>query len=132
MTRVNGIEGLLNAATSMKNKFIRDGLYEEYKGELDSIIIKLVYQRICAIFRTTAIVNKAEMAWLILGILDSYIPNWQDNKYFLEGFKGSEINDYLFYIFTRTMLKIHHIDSSSEANYEELLASYEDRLMIKR
>ena len=132
MTRVNGIKGLLNAATSMKNKFIRDGLYDEYKDELNSIIIKLVYQRICAIFRTSVIINKKEMASLVLSILDSYIPYWRVNKYFLEGFKGSELNDYLFYIFTSIMLKIYNINSGFEGSYEELLASYENRLILKK
>lgn len=132
MTKVNGLEGLLNAASSMKEKFIRDGLYENYKSELDSIIIKLVYQRICSIFRTSVIINKREMASLVLSILDSYIPNWRNNKYFLEGFKGSELNDYIFYIVTRFILNVYRIDSTLSGNYQELLNTYESKLILRK
>lgn len=132
MTRVDGIKGLLDSASSMKSKFIRDGLYEKYKEELDSIIIKLVYQRISAIFRTSLISNKREMASLVLSVLDNYVPNWRNNKYYLNGFKGSELNDYIFYIFTEFILKTFRINSNFVGNYEELLQVYERKLVLEK
>lgn len=135
MTKVDGIAGLLSATTSMKNKFMSAGLYSDYSDELDSITIKLVYQRIFNILKNKHISNKKEMAELVLQVLDSYIPNWRKNKYYLEGFKGSEYNDYLFYLATQILFRLHDIDSSFSGStlfgYEELLREYEKKLILK-
>lgn len=135
MTKVDGIAGLLSATTSMKNKFMNDSLYEEYSDELDSITIKLVYQRIFNILRNKHISNKKEMAELVLQVLHSYIPNWQENKYYLEKFKGSEYNDYLFYLATQILFQFYDIDPSISPctlfNYEELLKEYNKKLILK-
>ena len=129
-----GIRGLLSASTSMQNKFKFASLYEEYQSELGAIIIKLVYQRIYSILSNPNIKNKKEMATYIFTILNSYLPNWQENLYFKNGFNGSELNDYLFYILTSVISKILKINiySTSFEDYQILLDQYNKKLVLKK
>lgn len=69
----NGLKELIGATTSMKNKFIEYGCYDEFSSELDSIIIKHFYQRMRVIMMTKEIENKKEMLDLVFGILDSHV-----------------------------------------------------------
>lgn len=132
-TSSDGLQGLLSAATSMREKFIRDDIYKDYEDELNSIIIKLVYQRMNAILKSKEIVNKREMVSLVLQILDVYIPDWRTNKYYLEKFKGSEYNDYIFYITTEFILNIFNIGSiDTKDSYTDLLKSYNKKIKLKK
>lgn len=73
------------------------------------------------------------MAELIFQILNSYLPNWEQNIYFLEGFKDSELNDYLFFLATEILRKVYHIKiTSSDQDYETLFTSYNQKLVLKR
>ncbi len=131
--KVDGLSGLLSATTSMQEKFKKSGLLDEYQNELDAITIKLVYQRIYNILIHTNIANKKEMAELIFQILSAYLPQWKQNPYLLEGFKGSELNDYLFYIATKILVKIYNVEQiKSTQEYEALLSSYDQKLVLKR
>ncbi len=129
-----GLRGILGASTSMQNKFQKDNLYLEYHNELDAITIKLIYQRIYSLLTNPNIKNKKEMATYILNILSSYLPNWQENKYFKEGFKGSELNDYLFYLLASNILKILRINIYTEPtkDYQTLLDEYNEKLVLKK
>ena len=129
-----GVKGLLGASTSMQNKFQRDNFYKEYYNELEAIIIKLMYQRIYSLLTNPNIKNKKEMVIYILTILSSYLPNWQENKYFKEGFKGSELNDYLFYLLTSNILKglRINIDNKPSKDYQTLLDEYNKKLVLKK
>ena len=129
----SGLAGLLSAITSMKKKFQSSKLLEEYEQELNAITIKLVYQRIYNVLTNKHIANKKQMAELIFQILNSYLPNWEQNIYFLEGFKDSELNDYLFFLATEILRKVYHIKiTSSDQDYETLLTSYNQKLVLKR
>ena len=128
-----GLAGLLSAITSMKKKFQSSKLLEEYEQEINAITIKLVYQRIYNVLTNKHIANKKQMAELIFQILNSYLPNWEQNIYFLEGFKDSELNDYLFFLATEILRKVYHIKiTSSDQDYETLLTSYNQKLVLKR
>lgn len=129
-----GLRGIIEASTSMQNKFKKDNLYQEYHNELDAITIKLVYQRIYSLLTNPNIKNKREMTIHILKVLNSYIPNWQENKYFKEGFKGSELNDYLFYIMVKNILKILKVSIYSEStkDYQAILNEYNEKLVLKK
>lgn len=134
VTKSDALKGLLSAAESMNQKFIIEGLYSEYKSELDAIIIKLVYQRIYHILVSKKIVNKKEMSELAFQILRSFISTWDDNKYFLSHFKYSEYNDYLFYIGTEIMKRLYgvKINFQVDSSYQELLEEYDKRIILKR
>lgn len=132
ITKSNGLNGLINATTSMKNKFARDNIFDEYEEELNAIIIKLIYQNIYNILISKEIINKKEMAQLVLQILDKYIPNWQENKYFKAKFIGSEINDYIFFMMTSILLKIKHINSiDTDKDFDILVKEYDKKLILK-
>ncbi len=75
ITKEDGLRGLITAINSMKDKFTRDDILKDYEEELNSISIKLIYQRIYNVLKSKEIVNKEQMAQLILQILDKYIPN---------------------------------------------------------
>lgn len=131
--KVDGLKGLLSATTSMKEKFKNSDLLTEYQAELDAITIKLVYQRIYNILKNSNIENKKEMAELAFQILSAYIPNWEQNPYFLEGFKGSELNDYLFYIITQILIHLKNIRiTQPDEDYQTLLSSYNEKLVLKK
>lgn len=131
--KVDGLAGLLSATTSMQEKFKNTCILEEYQNELDAIIIKLVYQRIYNVLKNPNIANKKEMAELIFQILSAYLPNWQQNPYLLKKFKGSELNDYLFYIATKVLAKIYNVEEiKSDRDYKTLLSSYDQKLVLKR
>ena len=129
----DGLSGLLSAITSMKEKFSKSLLLDYYQHELDAITIKLVYQRIYNVLMNGSIVNKKEMAELIFQILNAYLPGWQQNPYLLEKFKGSELNDYLFFIATNILEKIYGVKKiNSNQDYETLITSYNQKLVLKR
>ena len=131
--KVDGLKGLLSATSSMQEKFKQSHLLEEYQSELDAITIKLVYQRIYNILKNPKIENKKEMAELVFQILSAYIPNWEQNPYFLEGFKGSELNDYLFYIITKILIHLNNVQiTKKEDDYQVLLSSYNAKLVLKK
>lgn len=132
ITKGDGLKGLVNATISMKDKFAKDNMLKDYEEELNSISIKLIYQRIYNVLKSKEIVNKKEIAQLILQILDKYIPNWQENKYFKAKFVGSELNDYIFFLITSNLLKIKHINSiDTDKNYENLLDEYDKKIILK-
>ena len=134
MNYSNGISGLLSASTSMQEKFKKDGLFDSYEQELESIMIKLIYQRIHNIFFSNSIENKKEMALHMIDILNSYLPNWQENIYYQNHFQNSEYNDYLFYLSTEANLKKYHIDKNYTTHKptEELLKDYDKKIKIKK
>lgn len=74
------------------------------------------------------------MAELAFQILSSFIPNWQENKYLLDHFKGSEYNDYLFYLATEVLKRIYQIipNISCSLDYKELLDEYDQRIRLKK
>ena len=134
-TKSNGLDGLISAGFSMKDKFKEAGLYSEYKDELDSIMIKLIHQRIFNILKSEKILNKKEMAELAFKILNSVVPNWTQNKYLLSKFKGSEYNDLLFYIGTNILKRIYNVQISeleSYENYDYLIDSYDKVIRLKK
>lgn len=133
-TTNKGVKGLLNATTSMKEKFLASGMYDEYEQELNSITIKLFFQRIRAIITNKSISNKKEMLELMLNILDNYIPEWRSNKYYLEGFKGSEYDDSIYFKYAMIILKCLRIFDNYEhieEDYKELLESYNRKIVLK-
>ena len=134
MNYSNGISGLLSASTSMQEKFKKDGLFDSYEQELESIMIKLIYQRIHNIFFSNSIENKKEMALHMIDILNSYLPNWQENIYYQNHFQNSEYNDYLFYLSAEANLKKYHIDKNYTTHKptEELLKDYDKKIKIKK
>ena len=134
MNYSNGISGLLSASTSMQEKFKKDGLFDSYEQELESIMIKLIYQRIHNIFFSNSIENKKEMALHMIDILNSYLPNWQENIYYQNHFQNSEYNDYLFYLSTEANIKKYHIDKNYTTHKptEELLKDYDKKIKIKK
>ena len=127
----NGLQQLISASTSMKNKFIQAGLYEEFSDELDAIIIKNIFQRIRVILSSKIIQNKKDIISIILGILDSYIPNWQNNKYYIQGFKNSEYNDFISYLIVEPYIKILKVPHKNNDNYSELLEEYNKTIILK-
>ena len=73
------------------------------------------------------------MAELVFQILSAYIPNWEQNPYFLEGFKGNELNDYLFYIITKILIHLNNVQiTKKEDDYQALLSSYNAKLVLKK
>lgn len=133
MNNSKGLEGLLSAIVAMQKRFQDLGLYKEYQLELDSIAIKLIYQRMSAILRNPNIINKREMMELVLHVLDAFIPNWRNNPYYLEKFKESEYNDYIFYKTTELALHVLKIKSHEvEQDYRTLLQTYNLKLELKK
>ena len=61
---------------------------------------------------------------------------WTDESieaYFLEGFKGSELNDYLFYIITKILIHLNNVQiTKKEDDYQALLSSYNAKLVLKK
>lgn len=133
-TRSDGLKGLLHAASSMIEKFKESNLYDEYKDELESIIIKLVFQRIFSILTNSEIQNKKQIGQIAFQILNDYLPGWQNNKYYKTKFKGSEYNDFLFYIGTGLFSRLHGLDPNmtSESNYLELLDEYDKSIVLRK
>lgn len=132
-TKSDGLDGLISAGFSMKSKFMEDDMYSEYREELDSIIIKLIYQRIFNILNNNKIENKKEMAELAFSILNNVVPNWMNNKYFLTKFKGSEYNDLLFFIGTNILKNIYGVNiTCSEEDYHSLIKEYDRRIILKK
>ena len=130
----DGLRGLLSAGTSMQEKFKNGGLYEVFKSEIDAVMIKLILQRIAVIFDSRTIKNKKEMALHVIDILNTYLPNWQENKYYLEGFKDSSYNDYLFYIIAKFNIWMNNIDidNFSNTSLDSLLDEYDKKIKVKR
>lgn len=129
-----GLKGLLDAATSMKEKFRKGNLLDEYEIELNAIIIKLFYQRIRAVINNKNISNKKEMVGLMLNILDNYISDWRYNEYFLENFKGCEYDDAISYKCVKLYMNLFNIYNSYEQvneDYNELLESYNRKIVLK-
>ncbi len=133
MKQSNGIKGLISAGDSMKEKFKKDNLYQEYADEIDSIMMKLIFQRIKGIHETKEIINKKEMIALLIELLNSYIPNWQNNPYYQEGFKGAEWNDYFFYLMSKYVIAKHRLPTSvqTERDYHTVLDDYDKKIKIK-
>lgn len=133
MIRSNGLKGLIEASISMKNKFKYADLYQDFEDELNSIIIKLIYQRIFMILKHKQILNRKEMAELVFQIMSSLIPDWQNNKYLQIGFKGSEYNDYIFYIGTEILRKINNVSLEPFfSDYNYLLEEYDKKIILKK
>lgn len=129
----NGLEQLIGATTSMKNKFKDSGLYDKFSDELDSIIIKNFYQRMRVIMLSGLIENKKEMLSMVFGILDNYIPDWRDNPYYLEGFKGCEYNDYISYLLVEVYSRLHNIISVYKGeDVMTLLDEYNRTIILKK
>ena len=126
----NNVRGLLSASDSMIQRFQNARLYEKYKEELESIILKLYFQRIQNTFCCPEIQNKKEMVFHFINILNSYLPYWQQNPYYQRNFPECEYNDYLFYFLSELWFFFHHIDKNYYTNEttEELLLQYDRKL----
>lgn len=132
VTESSGLRGLLSAATSMREKFKMADLYFNYEDELDAIIIKLIYQRIFYILSDHRIVNRKEMAELVFQILNRFVPGWYNNKYLQSRFKGSEYNDYLFYIGTMVLKKLYGVSShETKEGCNFLIDDYDKRIVLR-
>lgn len=133
MKQSNGIKGLIGAGDSMKEKFKQDDLYQEYSDELDSIMIKLIFQRIKGIHGVKEIINKKEMIALLLELLNAYIPNWQNNPYYQERFKEAEWNDYLFYLISSYIIRKYRLPKTvqTQRDYHTILNDYDRKIKIK-
>lgn len=133
VTKSNALRGVLSASSSMIDKFKNAGLYEEYENELISIIIKLVHQRILNIYKHKKIINKKEMVELVYQILSNYIPNWQENKYYLSGFQGMEINDVVYFKLSCLLNKLYGIDKNPSCpdDYKLLLREYDKKIQLR-
>ena len=133
MTKSDGLRGLLSAGTSMMNKFKEAGLYEEYQEELNGIMIGLIFQRIKALFTTKEIENKDAMATIVIDILHSYIPNWQENTYYKRNFKDSELDVRSFSWLAEGFLYLNNINKDFHTNQstDQLLKQYDNKIKIK-
>ena len=87
-----------------------------------------------SIFFSNSIENKKEMALHMIDILNSYLPNWQENIYYQNHFQNSEYNDYLFYLLASNILKILRINIYTEPtkDYQTLLDEYNEKLVLKK
>ncbi len=108
------------------------GMFDEYKEEVESIMIKLIYQRMRRMIMSSDIENKKEMATLFLNMMESIVPGYQDNRYYKENFKGSEINDKISYDMCSKFIKKNGIYTTyhgEEPAY--FFEEYDAKIMLK-
>ena len=66
--------------------------------------------------------------------VNTYLPNWQENKYYVQGFKGSSYYDYLFYIISKIDFFIYSMDKDdkTETPLDEKLKQYDKKIKVKK
>lgn len=107
--------------------------YNDYREEIDSIIIKLLYQRVSSIISNKEIVNKSDIVSIMLAIIDSVVGDYSQNKYYKKHFADAELNDLIFFL--KSKLYIFFKGIQPEKNIigtEELLNEYDRRMILKR
>lgn len=132
-TKKDGIAGVLAAGESMINRFKEGNLYQEYQEEISAIILKMINWRVADIYFSNQILNKEEIINIVFDILDAYMPGWQNNKYYLEYFRGSEFTEQFYAWVTRLAMLQYRKDihKVSKDNYQSLLYEYGNRLVLK-
>ena len=66
--------------------------------------------------------------------VNTCLPNWQENKYYVQGFKGSSYYDYLFYIISKIDFFIYSMDKDykTETPLDEKLKQYDKKIKVKK
>jgi len=74
------------------------------------------------------------MADIAFQMLNSFLPNWQNNKYFIRGFPKCEYNDLLFYRCAQLFCKFYKVSRlqvSTEID-QNLFEEYDKRIILKK
>ena len=126
------VSKILEAYELMVKILKENGMFDEYKEEVESIMIKLIYQRMRRMLMSNDIENKKEMATLFLNMMECIIPGYKNNKYYKEDFKGSEINDLISYNMCSKYIKKNGIYTTYSGETPiELFDEYDAKIMLK-
>lgn len=126
------ISKILESYNFMIDILKENELYADYKNEMDSIMVKLIYQRMRRMLLSNDIKNKVEMASLFLNIIESIVPNYTNNIYYKDDFRDSEINDRISFILCSQFIKRYGINKTYNGESpEELLKKYDESIILK-
>ena len=126
------VSKILEAYELMVEILKENNMFDEYKEEVESIMIKLIYQRMRRMLMSNDIENKKEMATLFLNMMESIIPGYKNNKYYKDDFKGSEINDLISYNMCSKYIKKNGVYTTYNGETPtELFEEYDAKIMLK-
>ena len=126
------IRKILESYNLMVEILKENDIYYDYKNEIDSIIVKLLYQRMRRMINNKNIKNKVEMASLYLKMIECIVPGYTNNIYYKDDFKDSELNDRLSFIQCSMFIKNHGLRNTyNNETIEELLKQYDDIIVLK-
>ncbi len=126
------ISKIFEAYNLMVDIMRENDIYTDYKNEMDSIMVKLIYQRMRRMLMSNDIKNKQEMAALYLKIIESIIPNYTNNIYYKDDFRDSEINDRISFILCSQFIRRNGITNTYNGETTaELLKQYDENIILK-
>jgi hypothetical protein len=127
-----GIENTINPLINLRKKFIIYELEKLFYDEINAICIKHVFERINGINQNKNIINKNQIISILIEILDEIAPNWKNNKYLRQYFKGFEFNDILTIIMGKTIINSIKVSNHHNSSVEEKIQEYDKQIILKK
>lgn len=93
---IRKINNFIFPLEEVKNNFEKENLLDTYSEEVEAIFIKNFMEHLTdVILRTKKSPERYDMISILTSILTQYYPNWRENKYYKEFFKGIELTDFI-------------------------------------